>query len=109
MPRTNATDRVGTLDAVNGRKLSVYMRADGSLFFKIDGVREDMHGNTRWTSTSGAKMRGKTLLLAARTHPPIASERTSPQADVGGTARDARAHTRMLAPEPESGRAPRAH
>ena len=74
MPRTNADNRVGTLDtAVDGRKLSVYMRADGSLFFKVDGVREDMHGNTRWTSTSGAKMRGKTWLLAARTHPPSAS------------------------------------
>ena len=67
MPRTNAYNRVGTLDtAVDGRKLSVYMRVDGSLFFKVDGVREDMHGNTRWTSTSGAKMRGKTPIDAAQ-------------------------------------------
>lgn len=59
MSRSDA--RVGTL-AGAGRKLAVYERADGSLFVKPDGVRENVHGSAHWTHTSGTKMRGRAPL-----------------------------------------------
>ena len=59
---SSASGRVGSLDRTP--RLSVYQRRDGSLFLKVEGRREDVHGNAHWTSTSGIKMRGTTPILA---------------------------------------------
>jgi hypothetical protein len=56
--------RVGELNnpALYGsRKLSVYSKRNGSLYFILDGRREPLHGNHRWTRTSGVQMKGKSL------------------------------------------------
>ena len=50
--------RVGTLDTMG---LAVYQNADGTLWFREDGVRVKVHGNARWTTSSG-EVRTRTLL-----------------------------------------------
>ena len=48
--------RVGTLDTLG---LAVYQNADGTLFFREEGVRVKVHGNARWTTSSGEARRGQ--------------------------------------------------
>ena len=52
--------RVGTLDhpeRYDSRSVSVYENSKG-FYFKIDGVRESVHGNQLWTTLENVKMRG---------------------------------------------------
>jgi hypothetical protein len=52
--------RVGTLDNPQryaARCVSVYENSKG-YYFKIDGVRESVHGNQLWTTLDNVKMRG---------------------------------------------------
>ena len=54
--------RVGTLDnpaAYDARQVSVYENSKG-YYIKLDGLREKLHGSTRWTTTSGVEMKGRT-------------------------------------------------
>lgn len=61
--------RLGSLDHPErfdgARSVSVYEGADGGLFIKIDGLREKLHGSTRWTTTSGVQMRGRSVYTEA--------------------------------------------
>ena len=62
MPRT----RVGTLDhpeRLGCRSVAVYENSLG-YFIKPDGPHEDLHGATRWTTTSGVRMRGRSVYEA---------------------------------------------
>ena len=47
------------------RSLSVYETRNGSLHFKLDGKREPLHGNHRWTTTSGQQMKGASAFTEA--------------------------------------------
>ena len=56
--------RVGTIDhpeRYDARSVSVYETAGGGLFTKLDGVREKLHGATRWTKLDGTPMRGRSV------------------------------------------------
>lgn len=57
--------RVGTVNHPErfdgARSVSVYENAGGGLFVKIDGLREKLHGGTRWTTTLGVQMRGRSV------------------------------------------------
>ena len=55
---------VGTLDVLG---LAVYARANGSIYFNKNGVRNSVHSNTRWTTTDRIRMRGNHPL--PDTHP----------------------------------------
>lgn len=60
--------RVGTLDnpALYGcRSLSVYETRNSALFFKLGGKREAVHGNHRWTTLNGQRMKGTTTFTEA--------------------------------------------
>ena len=61
--------RLGTLDHPErfdgARSVSVYENAGGGLFIKLDGLREKLHGSTRWTTTSGVQMRGRSVYTEA--------------------------------------------
>ena len=63
-----APTRLGTLDHPErfdgARSVSVYENAGGGLFIKLDGLREKLHGSTRWTTTSGVQMRGRSVYTA---------------------------------------------
>ena len=48
--------RVGTLDTL---RLAVYENGDGAVWFRDGGVRVKVHGNTRWTTSSGEARRGQ--------------------------------------------------
>lgn len=53
--------RVGSLDNpghYGSRSLAVRENGAG-LYFKLDGVREKVHGATRWTKLDGTPMRGR--------------------------------------------------
>ena len=55
--------RVGSLDNpghYGARSLAVYENGAG-LYFKMDGVREKIHGATRWTKLDGTTMRGRSV------------------------------------------------
>ena len=58
--------RVGTLDTL---RLAVYQNAGGALFFREDGLRVKVHGNTRWTTLQGESRRGQ-----ANSPPPISRQ-----------------------------------
>ena len=52
--------RVGSLDNASYygcRSLAVYQNGTG-FYFKLDGTREKVHGNQRWTTSAGVQMRG---------------------------------------------------
>eukprot|EP00966_Prymnesium_polylepis_P136760 3159825-Prymnesium_polylepis.1 len=52
--------RVGTVDNPgSARQISVYENSKG-YYIKLDGLREKLHGNMRWTTTSGVEMKGRT-------------------------------------------------
>ena len=59
--------RVGSLDnpqRYGCRSVAVYENSTG-YYYKLDGCREKVHGNQRWTSTSQVKMRGSSLVESA--------------------------------------------
>ena len=72
--------RVGTLDTL---RLAVYENADGTLFFREDGVRVRVHGNTRWTTSSGQARRGH-----MRTSPTVSRQDSLDSSDMGGSDSD---------------------
>ena len=63
--------RVGTVVASGSRYsgLAVYKRRDDSLFVMVDGRRCDLHGNTRWETTSGIRFRGRSQLFGVEDWP----------------------------------------
>ena len=42
------------------RSIAVYQNSTG-FYYKLDGVRERMHGNQLWTTNCNLKMRGHSL------------------------------------------------
>lgn len=61
--------RVGTLNNARlyygCRSLSVYETRNGCLHFKLDGKREKLHGNHRWTTLTGRQMKGSSTFTEA--------------------------------------------
>ena len=60
--------RVGTLNNARlygCRSLSVYETRNGGLHFKLDGRREKLHGNHRWTTLTGRQMKGSSTFTEA--------------------------------------------
>ena len=56
--------RVGTVDRpenYGARSVSVYENATGGLFITLDGLREKLHGNTRWHTLQGEARRGNSM------------------------------------------------
>ena len=70
--------RVGTLLHLS---LSVYARADGSLFWMDDGLRVDLHGAMLWHTLSNVKMRGPHRVSSSTPKKAVA-KKTTPQKTV---------------------------
>ena len=59
--------------------LTVYANRDGSLWIRVDGRRQPLHGAQHWTNRDGRRMRGRAPLGAApsRAPPPAHDDRSS--------------------------------
>ena len=62
--------RIGTLDypqRFGARSISVYDNSKGP-YYKLDGLRESVHGNQHWTKFDGSKMRGTSIIRSTVLH-----------------------------------------
>ena len=66
-----------TLDTL---RLAVYETADGTLFFREDGMRVRVHGNTRWTTSPGQARRGH-----MRTSPTVSRQDSLDSSETSGS------------------------
>lgn len=83
--------RVGTVDALG---LALYANpSNGSLFYKEDGLRVPLHGNTKWTTTDGRAMRGKSPAV-----PNVAYDQDQEELDLRAAIAASLSESGMMAP-----------